>query len=322
MEIMFISLLVGAAIFLLILSVFRGALGELFSPSERYARMTQEKISKGRPEEIQKLIDEGKRDKGGKAMVSPSTVEAFTGMANKFQTLKKVFFSEGTLRTIDNMLIWAGRPNNLDAVQFVVMWVLLGVMGFAFALVVFILLGSNRLVSFFGVLVFFALVVTPWAYLQRLMKERQNKILAALSDKLDLMRVCIEAGITIDGSIPIISQGDSPLDKELQVLANDLSLAHTNEEKKQAYWNFASRCGVPEVEQTVQFLLHAQEVGQPPSETLLSLAEMARFNRRNYVDRMIEVLPNKITFPLVCCFMPAFFMVFVGPMFLKLLANL
>ncbi|MEM3401607.1 MAG: type II secretion system F family protein [Candidatus Hadarchaeales archaeon] len=315
----FASLLVGASVFLFVYVFFNERTRVFLSPSKRLEERISRRIRYGRSEEIEALI---KGEKKERPLVSPSTVRTFVSLADRSSLIKRTVFSPGIIQNIDNMLVWAGRPNNLDAVSFIVLWFLVAAGGLLFALVVFLLFGSNKLMGFLGVLAFVFLAVSPWAYLQREVKRRQDRILSALPDKLDLMRVCIEAGMTVDASIESISHGDDPLDKELRILSNELSLAKTSEEKRRAYWEFSNRCGLPEVEQVVQFLLHSQEIGQPPGETLQKLSEMARFNRQNYVTRVIEVLPNKIVFPLVCCFLPAFFLVFVTPLFLRLLSNL
>lgn len=124
--------------------------------------------------------------------------------------------------------------------------------------------GSNKMVGFLGALLGIFVGVSPWYWLKQQVRKRQDSILSDLPNKLDLMRVCIEAGMTIDASIERLAQGDNPIDEELRRLAHDLSLARNLEEKRQAYWGFSARCGLPEVEQVVQFLLHAQEIGQPP----------------------------------------------------------
>jgi tight adherence protein C len=290
---------------------------EFLSPSKRVERRVWQKIEQARPEKLRELTLTPKE----RPLVSPETVRFFQGIAKGVSPLQG-FFSEGVLSAIDRMLIWAGRPNNLDAPAFMALWLLVGGMGLLVAIVSLAISGGNRLISLVGVVLAALMVAFPWYWLRQAVKRRQDAILSALPDKLDLLRVCVEAGMPIDAALNHLCGGEGPLDQEIKRLVVDLNLAKNLEEKKHAYWALSERCGLPEIEQVVQFLLHTQEVGQPPSETLEKLAELARFSRQNYVTQLIEVLPNKIVFPLACCFLPALLLVFVFPLFLRLLKSL
>lgn len=144
--------------------------------------------------------------------------------------------------------------------------------------------------------------------------RRQRALFEAFPDAIDLMIVCVEAGLSLDMAIQRAGQEmalRSPeLAEELALVGTELRIGATRE---RALRNLATRTGVPEVSAFVAALLQADRFGTTIADSMRVHAEDLRLRRQYRAEEAAARIPTQLLFPLVLTIFPALFVVLVGP---------
>jgi tight adherence protein C len=173
-----------------------------------------------------------------------------------------------------------------------------------------------------GLMVLFVLLAVgyylPNVVLSRLVTRRHENLQNALPDALDLMIVCVEAGLGLDaamnraaGEIGLRSQA---LSDELNLLALELRMGVRRE---QALHNLALRCGVDDMSSFVAMLVQADRFGTNVAEALRVQADTMRTHRRLRAEERAAKIPLKLLFPLIFFIFPSLMVVLMGPAMLS-----
>jgi len=158
----------------------------------------------------------------------------------------------------------------------------------------------------------------PGFYLDYLIRIRQKAIQNGLPDALDLLIVCLEAGLAIDQALLKCSE-------ELAIahpaLAEELRLINVEtragKPRLEAFKNFASRTKVDDVRSLVAMLIQTDRFGTSIAQALRTHAEVSRTKRRQRAEEAAAKMGVKLVFPLVFCLFPAFYVVTLGPAVIK-----
>lgn len=160
----------------------------------------------------------------------------------------------------------------------------------------------------------------PDFWLHNRIKERHRKIVNALPDVLDMLMVCVEAGLGFDAAVAkVAEQPDithSPLHQELLRMHLEIRAGRPREEAMRA---FGERTGTQEVKSMVGAFIQADRMGTPLGKTLRIHAESARLQRRYRAEQKAYLAPLKMIFPTVLFLMPAFMLVAMAPSLLGLI---
>lgn len=144
--------------------------------------------------------------------------------------------------------------------------------------------------------------------------ERQRRILEQLPDSLDLMRVCLEAGLGLDAAILRVSQEFKsvcpPLYQELHTITLELRAGSARNE---ALRHFAVRTGLQQANALVSTLIQSDRFGTGIADSIRVHAEHLRLERRLKAEEAAAKMATKLLFPLVFCIFPALLLVLVGP---------
>ena len=154
----------------------------------------------------------------------------------------------------------------------------------------------------------------PNAILSRMVESRRNSLQDALPDALDLMIVCVEAGLGLDAAMnraaSEIGMRSAALSDELNLLALELRMGVKRE---QALRNLALRTGVDDISSFVAMLVQADRFGTNVAEALRIQAETMRTHRRLRAEERAAKIPLKLLFPLIFFLFPALMLVLLGP---------
>lgn len=174
------------------------------------------------------------------------------------------------------------------------------------------------------------LVLAAWAGLrspQLLLhwrrQRRQREIFNAFAGALDLMRVCVQAGLGLDAAIDRVGRelrwSCPPLSQEFQLTGLALRAGAARAE---ALRQMAARIGLPEIDALVGLLVQSDRFGTPVSDTLRVHAQMLRLQRSQRAQAAAARLPVQLVIPLVFCVFPALLTVLLGPAVLGVMHNL
>jgi tight adherence protein C len=136
----------------------------------------------------------------------------------------------------------------------------------------------------------------------------------AFPDALDLMLICVEAGMSIESSFTRVANeigSQSPeLAEELGLTTAELSYLP---DRRQAFDNLAKRCGHAGVKAVATALNQAEKYGTPLGAALRVTANENREMRMQEAERKAASLPAKLTVPMIIFFLPCLFVVILGP---------
>jgi tight adherence protein C len=159
----------------------------------------------------------------------------------------------------------------------------------------------------------------PNVWLNRQVEQRQREVFEAFPDALDLMTVCVEAGLGTDAALLRVADDmglRSPaLAEELRLVNLELQAGG---ERSRALRNLATRTGVEEVESFVSMLNQAERFGTSIAASLRIHSTTLRTRRRQKAEEAAAKIALKLLFPLMVCIFPALMVVLVGPAFLQL----
>ncbi len=159
----------------------------------------------------------------------------------------------------------------------------------------------------------------PNLFLRRRIFVRQREVFENLPDAIDLMMVCVEAGLGLDAAIARVAQEmrlkSDLLADELHLVGLELRAGSTRE---RALRNLALRTGVDEVDQLVTMLVQADRFGTSIADSLRVHADMLRTRRRQRAEEAAAKIPVKLLFPLVFCIFPSLLLVLLGPAFISI----
>ena len=163
----------------------------------------------------------------------------------------------------------------------------------------------------------------PSFMLSRLVTKQQQRITRALPDALDLMVVCVEAGLGLNAALYRVGQ-----EMELVEPALSTHLAITNREiragkpREEALRNLGDRTGVDDLKSLVAMLIQTDRFGTSIADSLRVFADSLRTKRRQRAEEQVGKTVIKLIFPLLLFIFPALLIVLMVPAFIKMFSYL
>jgi tight adherence protein C len=159
----------------------------------------------------------------------------------------------------------------------------------------------------------------PTVYLSNRIAKRRTSIMQAFPDALDLLLICVEAGMSIEAAITKVSQeigsGSIDLAEELTLLSAELSYLP---DRRAAYENLGKRTNHPGVKAVATAMTQAESYGTPLAAALRVMAKENRDLRLSAAEKKAAALPAKLTVPMILFFLPVLFLVILGPAVIKI----
>ncbi len=163
----------------------------------------------------------------------------------------------------------------------------------------------------------------PGWYVAKRRKKRYLHIQRSLSDVLDLMTICAEAGLSLAATLDRVS-------RELQLaypeMAEELGMTSIEigflPDRNQALTNLSKRCDLQEVRGIVSVLIQTEKYGTPIAQALRVLSSEFRQARMLRAEQKAARLPALMTVPMILCILPVLFIVIIAPAIVKLMDTL
>lgn len=230
------------------------------------------------------------------------------------------FMPQRHLRQTQQLLLQAGEPGNLSALDFLGLRLLLAV-----------LLGGGYLLLLSGAapatvvprntVIAVALgYMLPQTWLRRRVNRRKREILTALPDALDMMTIGVEAGLAFESAmLRVGEQWQNALSAELRRAVNEMRMGMTRVEALQ---RLAERAGVDELHTFIAVLIQSNQLGVSIAQVLHTQADQMRLKRRQRAEELARQASVKIVVVLVFFIMPTLFIVILGPTVPKMMETL
>jgi tight adherence protein C len=154
----------------------------------------------------------------------------------------------------------------------------------------------------------------PEVWVHTTITARQNRIREAFPDALDLLVVCVEAGMGLDQAIKRVSEELKQRNKIISEEFGQMSLEmRAGRSRQDAMRNLALRTGVEDVKSLVTLLIQTDKFGTSIAQALRVHASSMRTKRRQRAEEMAAKLPVKLLIPLILFILPSLFVIIIGP---------
>ena len=163
----------------------------------------------------------------------------------------------------------------------------------------------------------------PYYFVRRRARMRQVEITRELSDILDLLVVCVEAGLGIFEAIRVVGHES---DRQGRILGGELTLLsgelNAGSSLAQGLRALADRTGVDDVKGLAAILIQSEKLGSQMGPALRASSDSLRTKRRLRAEEAAQKSTIKMLVPLVLFVLPAMLIVIIGPAFIQILRTL
>jgi tight adherence protein C len=163
----------------------------------------------------------------------------------------------------------------------------------------------------------------PNLVLNRLVERRQRSLFEDLPDALDLMTVCVEAGLGLDAAMQRVAEEigvkSHALKEELELVLLEL---RAGAGRDKALRNLALRTGVEDIDTLTSMLVQADRFGTSVGDSLRVFIDALRTKRRLRAEEQAAKIALKLLFPLMFCIFPTLIMVLIGPAAMQVVRQL
>jgi len=179
---------------------------------------------------------------------------------------------------------------------------------------------STKQVAFAMILTTFLAVTLPDAILEKKARNRKRRLSNGFPDALDLLVVCTEAGLGLNQAIDRVAH---EIEDNYPDLSQELKLVNVEiragVKREDALRDLANRTGLEDIRGLVALLTQSMRLGTGVADTLRIYAEEFRDKRMQRAEEIAAKIGTKMIFPLVVCLFPGFFVVILGPAYLKII---
>jgi tight adherence protein C len=223
-----------------------------------------------------------------------------------------------TVERTSRMLELAGNPRNMSAAEFLILrgvsTVFLG--GLFFLMMTRFGVDLNRRLLYTLIMALLGFFL-PVLLLRAMIDRRKEAIIKKLPDALDLMTICVDAGLTFNAAMQKVDEKwDDPLAEEFGRVIYEMQLGKS---RRQALRDMTDRMDVPDVTSFIAAILQADQLGVGIGKVLRIQAEQMRIRRRQRAEEKAQQAPVKMLFPMVFLIFPSIFIVLLGPALFQVL---
>lgn len=250
----------------------------------------------------------------------PFTERVIYPIARKLGELAIKFTPQNALNSISRKLELAGSPAKLDPTMILAMQFIAGLTFGGLIILVFTLgptdLGTGKTILMgvgFGALGFYF----PQLWLTSQIGKRQKSIRRAMPDALDLLTVCVEAGLGFDAAMSKVSE---KWENELSLaFARVIAEIQLGKIRREALRDMADRIGLAEMTSFVAAVIQSEQLGVSLAKVLRIQSDQMRIKRRQLAEEEAHKAPIKMLIPMGLLIFPSLMIVLLTPAALKLM---
>jgi len=249
----------------------------------------------------------------------PITERVVYPLARKFGEIAIRFTPQNAIQDTAHKLELAGNPRGIDptifwASRFVTALIFGGLLVFIFSIGASAWPWSRKLliISLFIALGFYL----PELLLTSKIQRRQKEIRRAMPDALDLLTICVEAGLGFDGAMQkVYEKWDNELGRGLGRVIREIQLGKL---RREALRDMAERMGIPEMTSFVAAVIQSEQLGVSMAKVLRIQSDQMRIKRRQLAEEEAHKAPIKMLIPMALLIFPSICIVLMTPALLML----
>ncbi len=239
---------------------------------------------------------------------------------NRIGVFASRFTPQATLQSARHRLEMAGNPMQLDPAFFLLMRMVMAVVFGGSVFAVFAITGRNWLQGL-GLSTLFIVVgfVFPDIWLTGRIRSRQKAVFRALPDALDLLTVCVEAGLGFDAAMGNVHEKwEDDLGLEFGRVLQEIRLGKL---RREALRDMSERLEVSELTSFVAAVIQSEQLGVSMAKVLRIQSDQMRVRRRQMAEEEANKAPVKMVFPIGCLIFPSILLILLGPAALTMLSS-
>ncbi len=230
------------------------------------------------------------------------------------------FTPQATIETTRQKLEMAGNPMRMDPAFFLAMRF---VVSFTFSSIIFLtyLFSGRDLIKGVLIAIVFLLVgfFFPQLWLEGRISRRQREIFKAMPDSLDLLTICVEAGLGFDAAMAKVHEKwDNDLALEFGRVIQEVRLGKL---RREALRDMADRLGVNEMTSFVAAVIQSEQLGVSMAKVLRIQSDQMRIRRRQMAEEEAHRAPVKMVFPIALLIFPSILIILLGPAILIFMSS-
>ncbi len=301
-----VAILIGAVVL-----VFIGMKSPMRDDESILSSRLEELSQKGEPINLEEI-----------ELSQPFSDRIIFPLARKLGELAIKFTPQNALNSVSRKLELAGSPSQLDPTLFLSLQ-FFGAIGFG-GLVFAVFRIKENPAPFseailyalgFGLLGFYF----PQLWLGSKIAKRQKGIRKAMPDALDLLTICVEAGLGFDGAMAKVSEKwQTELSMAFARVIQEVQLGKL---RREALRDMADRIGIPEMTSFVAAIIQTEQLGVSMSKVLHIQADQMRMKRKQLAEEEAHKAPLKMLIPMTLLIFPSLMIVLMTPAALRLLSS-
>jgi tight adherence protein C len=163
----------------------------------------------------------------------------------------------------------------------------------------------------FAMLILILCYLFPIVWLRALVSSRQNQYRKGMPDALDMLSVCVDAGLGFDQAMQRVGeQWKTPIAMEFGRVVTEMEMGLS---RREALRNLADRLDISELSSFVAVILQSDKLGMSIADTLHAQADQMRVERRYRAQERARTTPIKMLIPLAFLIFPAIMAILIGP---------
>jgi tight adherence protein C len=249
----------------------------------------------------------------------PITQRIVIPLARQFGEFAMRFTPHLALQATSRKLELAGNPKGLDPALF---WALRFIIAVAFGGILLFVFSISKLgwgwsqklliASLFVALGFYL----PELALSSKIDRRQKEIRKAMPDALDLLTICVEAGLGFDGAMAkVYEKWDNELGRAFGRAIREVQLGKL---RREALRDMADRMGIPEMTSFVAAVIQSEQLGVSLAKVLRIQSDQMRVKRRQLAEEEAHKAPIKMLIPMALLIFPSICIVLMTPAILMM----
>jgi tight adherence protein C len=244
----------------------------------------------------------------------PFTQRVIVPLLERIGELSTSFTPQKVLQDTTRKLEIAGNPGRVDAATFLASRFIVAFL-FGGILLMVGLFAPNRwpIAQTFLIVVVFTLLgfFFPQLWLQSRINARQKEIRKAMPDALDLLTICVEAGLGFEAAMSKVSEKwENQLSAALQRAIREIQLGKA---RRDAMRDMADRIGIAEMTSFVAAIIQSEVLGVSLSKVLRIQSDQMRVKRRQRAEEQAHQAPVKMILPLAFLIFPSIFIILLTP---------
>ncbi len=230
------------------------------------------------------------------------------------------FTPANTIEATRHQLELAGRPYNWGPTEFFGFRVLGAAVLGIFAFLLLWMGNQSYLYRVVGTIVGAALgFMLPVLWLSSKIRRRQDEVIKALPDALDLLTICVEAGLGFDAAMSKVAEKwENELSRAFGRVIHEIRLGKL---RREALREMEHNVGVTDVTSFVAAVIQADQLGVSMAKVMRIQSEQMRIKRRQRAEEKAHQAPIKMLFPMVFLIFPSIYIVLLGPAVLVIMKS-